>query len=141
MERNAFNNARYHRRELLEINPVPISDSDDFLESSVYKALSLTGHWVKANELQACHRLKKMGTFVGCSFRRACVARTMSYLINLDTLKNAGKNHSTWYWNNSVNVKLDKRSQPTKIHNVIDIEKLLCVDNFHDFTNNTFSLI
>ena len=87
MERNVFNNARYHRRELLEINPVPISDSDDFLESSVYKALSLTGHWVKANELQACHRLKKMGTFVGCSFRRACVARTMSYLINLDSWK------------------------------------------------------
>ena len=56
-------------------------------------------------------------------------------------LKNAGQNHSTWYWNNSVNVKLDKRSQPTKIHNVIDIEKLLCVDNFHEFTDNTFLLI
>ena len=37
-------------------------------------------------------------------------------------LKNAGKIHSTWFWNNSVNVKLNERSQPTKIHHVIDTE-------------------
>ena len=40
-------------------------------------------------------------------------------------LKNADKIHSTWFWNNSVNVKLDEISQPRKIHHVIDIEKLL----------------
>ena len=44
-------------------------------------------------------------------------------------LKNAGKIHSTWFWNNSVHVKLNERSQPIKIHHVIDIEKLLRVDN------------
>ena len=52
-------------------------------------------------------------------------------------LKNAGKIHSTRFWNNSVNVKLNERSQPTKIHHVIDIEKLLGVDNLDKFINNT----
>ena len=39
-------------------------------------------------------------------------------------LRNAGEIHSTWFWNHCVNVKLNERSQPTKIHHVIDIEKL-----------------
>ena len=52
-------------------------------------------------------------------------------------LKNAGKIHSTWFWNNSVNVKFNERSQPTKIHNVIDTENLLGVDNLDEFINNT----
>ena len=49
----------------------------------------------------------------------------------------AGKIHSTWFWKNSVNVKLNERSQPTKIHHVVDIEKLLGVDNLDEFINNT----
>ena len=44
LERNAVNNAQYHRRESLEINPVPASTGDDVFESSVCEALSLTGH-------------------------------------------------------------------------------------------------
>ena len=51
-------------------------------------------------------------------------------------MKNAGKIHSTWFWNNSVNVKLNERTQPTKIYHVIDIEKL-GVDNLDEFINNT----
>ena len=58
LERNAVNNAQYHRRESLEINPVPASVGD-VLESSVCRALSLTGHEVKPDDLQACHHLKK----------------------------------------------------------------------------------
>ena len=61
LERNAVNNAQYHRRESLEINPVPASIGDDVLESSVCRALSLTGHEVKPDDLQACHHLKKKG--------------------------------------------------------------------------------
>ena len=53
-------------------------------------------------------------------------------------MKNAGKTHSTWFWNNTVNIKLDERSQPTKIHHVVDIEKLLGVNNLDKFINNTF---
>ena len=52
-------------------------------------------------------------------------------------LKNVGKIHSTCFSNNSVDVKLNERGQPTKIHHVIDIEKLLGVDNLDEFTNNT----
>ena len=59
LERNAVSNAQYHRRESLEINPVPASIGDDVLENSVCRALSLTGHEVKSDDLQPCHRLKK----------------------------------------------------------------------------------
>ena len=52
-------------------------------------------------------------------------------------LKNAGKIHSTWFWNNVINVNLNERSQPAKIYHIIDIEKLLGVDNLDDFINNT----
>ena len=59
LERNAVSNAQYHRRESLEINPVPASIGDDVLENSVCRALSLTGHEVKSDDLQPCHHLKK----------------------------------------------------------------------------------
>ena len=42
LERNAVSDAQYHRRELLEINPVPASFDNDVLENSVCRALSLT---------------------------------------------------------------------------------------------------
>ena len=49
------------------------------------------------------------------------------------------KIHSMWFWNNSVNVKRNERSQTTKIHHVIGIEKLLSVHNLSEFINTTFS--
>ena len=52
-------------------------------------------------------------------------------------LKNAGKIHSTWFWNNAVNVKLSERSNPVKIFHIVDIEKLLVIDNSDDFINST----
>ena len=57
LQRNTVNNAQYHRRESIEINPVPVSISNEELE--VCKALSLTGHEVIPDDLQACHRLIK----------------------------------------------------------------------------------
>ena len=59
LERNAVSNTQYHRRESLKINPVPVSIGDDVLEYSVCKPLSLTGHEMKPDDLQACHCLKK----------------------------------------------------------------------------------
>ena len=61
LERNAVNNVQYHSRESLEINPVPAPIGEDILESSVCRALPLTGHEVKPDDLQACHSLKKKG--------------------------------------------------------------------------------
>ena len=43
----------------IEVSPVPISISDEKLEDNSCKALSLTGHQVIPDYLQACHRLKK----------------------------------------------------------------------------------
>ena len=59
LERNAVSNAQYHRRESLEINPVPASIGHDVFENNVCSALSLTGLEVKPDDLQACHRLRK----------------------------------------------------------------------------------
>ena len=59
LERKAFGNAQYQRHESLEINPVPGSIGYDVLEISVCKALSLTSHEVKPDDLQACHHSKK----------------------------------------------------------------------------------
>ena len=59
LERKAFGNAQYQRHESLEINPAPGSIGYDVLEISVCKALSLTSHEVKPDDLQACHHLKK----------------------------------------------------------------------------------
>ena len=53
-------------------------------------------------------------------------------------LKNAGKIHSVRFWSNSVSVKLDERSQHIKIYYIIiNIEKLLGVDNLDEFINKT----
>ena len=170
LERNAVNNAQYHRCESLEINPVPASIGYVVLGSSVCRALSLTGYEMKPDDLQACHRLKKKDTVI---IKFKCRKQKRSILINRKNLrnksnvltqlnfsgrlfvsesmchenhqlsykcrqlKNAGKIHSTWFWNNSVNVKLNERSQLTKIHHVIDIEKLLGVDNLDEFINNS----
>ena len=164
-----MNNVQYHRRESLEINPVPASISGNVLESSVCRALSLTGHEVKPDDLQACHRLKKKDTVIvkfKCRKQRRSILTNRKNLRNKSDgltrlnfsgrlfvsesmchenhqlsykctqLKNAGKIHSTWFCNNSVNVKLDDGSQPTKIHHDIDIEKLLGVDNLEEFISN-----
>ena len=59
LERNVVTNAQYHRRESVEVNPILPPISDEELEVSICKALSLTGYEVKPNNLQACHRLKR----------------------------------------------------------------------------------
>ena len=59
LQMNAVTNAQYHRRESVEVNPVSPPTSDKELELDICKALSLTGHEVKPDDLQACHRLKK----------------------------------------------------------------------------------
>ena len=59
LERNAVSNAQYHCLESLEINSVLASIGDDVLESSVCRALSLTSHKVKPDDLQAYHHLKQ----------------------------------------------------------------------------------
>ena len=51
LEKNAINNAQYHRRESVEVSPVSASVSDKELEDTICKALSLTGHEVISDDL------------------------------------------------------------------------------------------
>ena len=44
---------------MIEIFPGPLEVSNDELKALVCKALSLTGNKVSADDLEACHRLKK----------------------------------------------------------------------------------
>ena len=64
LERNAVTNFQYHMQESVEVKPVPASISDEELGLNICKALSLTGHEVKPDDLQACHRLKKKETVI-----------------------------------------------------------------------------
>ena len=64
LERNAVTNCQYHMQESVEVKPVPASISDEELGLNICKALSLTGHEVKPDDLQACHRLKKKETVI-----------------------------------------------------------------------------
>ena len=59
MERNAVRNSQYHRRETLEINPVPLAIQDNVLEETVCQTLSVTGINVYPDQLDSCHRLNK----------------------------------------------------------------------------------
>ena len=45
--------------ESMEVNPVPPSISDEQLELNICNTLSLTGHQVKPDDLQACHHFKE----------------------------------------------------------------------------------
>ena len=52
-------NSQYHRRNTLQINPVPESLGDEHLEENACKALSLTDVNVTPEQLHSCHCLKK----------------------------------------------------------------------------------
>ena len=85
LESNTINNAQYCCCESLAINPVPVSIEDDILESSICKALFLTSHEVKPDDLQACHHLKKKDNVI-VNFK--CRKQKHSILINRNNLHN-----------------------------------------------------
>ena len=51
-------------------------------------------------------------------------------------LKSARKIHSTWFFNNVINIKLTEHGRIHKIFHVTDIENLLEIDNFEEYINN-----
>ena len=52
-------------------------------------------------------------------------------------LKNSKRIHSTWFWNNAVNIKVTPNGKINQIFHTTDIEKLLGIENLEDFINNT----
>ena len=85
LERNAVTNAQYHRRESVEVNPVHPSINAEELEINICKALSLTGHEVKPDDLQACHRLKKKELVI---VKFKCRKLKRSVIVNRKNLRN-----------------------------------------------------
>ena len=59
LEQNTVNNAQYHWRKPLEVNPVPRDIGDNVLEETIWRAISLTGHEATLDDLHACHWLEK----------------------------------------------------------------------------------
>ena len=59
LEHNPVTNPQYSRRETIEVNPVPAEKHNDDLETSLYKALSLTGVNVAPEDLHTCHLVKR----------------------------------------------------------------------------------
>ena len=131
----------------MQVNPVPESTSDEELELNICKALSLTGHEFKPDDLKACHRLKKKrllswnsnveninaeslltgktskinpriyvseGSLLSSSYLESMCHENHQLAYKCRQLKNTGKIHSTWIWNNAINVKISKRRNLSK---------------------------
>ena len=52
-------------------------------------------------------------------------------------LKTASKIHSTWFFNNLVNLKLSDKGPIYKIFHIVDIENILGIDNLEEYVNNS----
>ena len=124
LERNVVTNVQYHRRESVEVNPIPPSISDEELELNICEALSLTGHEVKPNDLQACHCLKKKESVI---VKFKCRKLKQNVLVNRKNLQNKSEDLR----------QLKFSGNPVKIFHIIDVEKLLGIDNLDDFICNT----
>ena len=55
---------------------------------------------------------------------------------NCQQLKSARKIHSTWFFNNVINIKLTEHGRIHKIFHITDIENLLKIDNLEEYINN-----
>ena len=51
-------------------------------------------------------------------------------------LKNFRKIHSTWFWNNAVDIKVTSNGDIHQIFHTTDTEKLLGIKHLHDFIND-----
>ena len=145
-----MNNAQYHRRETLELNPVPQDIHDNVLENTICKALSLTGQEVVPEDLHACHRMsnrdrvivkpkdRKLKHNVQIKHQKSLelsrlklsekrfVSESMWFenhelTYKCRKLKNLGKIYSTWFYNNAVNINLTENGRIHKIFHIIDI--------------------
>ena len=74
--------------------------------------------------------------FSGKLFIRVCLTRITSW--HIDRYKTAGKIHSTWFFNNTVNLKLTDNGPIHKISHIVDIENIFEINNFEEYLNNSF---
>ena len=89
LERNAATNFQYHRTETLEVNPVPESLEDEFLEENVCKALPLTGVNVTPEQLHSFHSLKMRNHVI---IKSKCCKQRPNVLFDQKNLKDKSSN-------------------------------------------------
>ena len=66
----------------------------------------------------------------------ACVLRIRSFSIyKCRKLKNLSRLSAVWFFNNTLNVKIEENGPISKIYHVPDLEKLLKVDNIEELIN------
>ena len=64
LERASLDNSQYLRRDMIELQPVPLSIDEKELETTICKVLSLTGPDISSSSLQSCHRLTNKNTVI-----------------------------------------------------------------------------
>ena len=120
-ERQCWANAQYSRRECIEVTGIPLSVSDENLEDKVLKVVKKLGVEVDADNIEACHRIKKDSdrTIVKFSKRKDCQQvmkikkdlKSMSFTdIDLPTGTKIYINESLcsyyrWLWSNCKKLK------------------------------------
>ena len=128
--------------------------------------MSLTGVNIVLNDLHTCHRMKRTDRVIvkfKCRkqknyvmYKRKNLGNKCQKLSNLivdfllvrvshenqqlvykcQQLKSARKIHSTWFFNNVVNLKLAEHGRIYKTFHVTGIEDLLEIDNLEEYIND-----
>ena len=57
----------------------------------------------------------------------------------MPTTQSAQMIHSTWFFNNDVNLKLIEHGRIHRIFHVTDIKNLLEIDNLEEYINNIYN--
>ena len=169
VEKNLLKTSQYHRREILEVNEIPLSIPDNQLESTICQALSLSGVSVSPVDIQSIHRTKKLeNVIIKFSDRKKrndilskrkvfmdmkkdlldlklnsnfyineslCIENSELFYFTR-VLKKKNKIHSTWFANNTVNVKVDQSSPTFKIFHKSELETILKLDDLDNFISN-----
>ena len=128
LEHNTVTNSQYHRRETLEINPVPLTIQDNVLEETLRHAFSLTGINMSPDQVHAFHRLNKKDRVIiklKCRKHRQNVLYDRRNLqskgLELTQLKFSGKlfvNESLSHENKQLTYKCWKLKSASKIFSV-----------------------
>ena len=137
LEHNAVSNSQYHRRETLEINPVPsaIQDNVIIFKCRKHRQNVLCNHKNLQSKGSELTQLK----FSGKLFVNESLSHENQQLAyKCRKLKSARKIYSTWFYNNCVNIKLSEHSNPVKIFHVRDTENLIGTDNLEFFQLNSY---
>ena len=70
-------------------------------------------------------------------FKKVCL-ENQALFYKLRRLRKANKIHSTWFSNNSINVRLMESSNAIKVYHDSDVEDILGIDSLDKYISNLF---